>query len=308
MKKKAPKIKKLCTVILEFNNPKMTMETIQSLRKASVPQNIQHKIIVIDNSPVPDGLLEKYLKQYPNIKYLATLQNTGFAQGNNIGIKLGLKAKCDYFLLLNNDVEVDPKFLLNMVKTLKKGADMVVPKIYFAKGYEYHKDKYKKSQLGKVIWYAGGQMDWDNVYSQHIGIDEVDKGQFDKETELEFANFCCLMLKREVFDTIGLLNENYFLYWEDADFSKRAFDAGFKQIYQPQAIIWHKNSGSSGSGSKLHDYYLTRNRLLFGMKYARSRTKIALVKESLIKLFTGREGEKKGIIDYYLRRYGKGNF
>jgi len=302
------KKKKLCTIILEYNNPKMTLETIESLKKARVPENIKHQIIVIDNSPVPDGTLEKSLRKYKNIKLITTLQNTGFAAGNNIGIKEGLSQKCDYFLLLNNDVLVDPKFLSAMIKTIKTKADMVVPKIYFAKGYEFHKDKYKKSQLGKVIWYAGGKMDWDNVYSQHFGINEVDQGQFDQEKELEFANFCCLMVKKEVFELVGLLNEDYFLYWEDADFSKRAFDAGFKQIYQPKAVIWHKNSGSSGSGSKLHYYYVTRNRLLFGMKYARFRTKLALIRESIKKLFTGREGEKKGIIDYCFKRLDKGSF
>jgi len=304
----AKRKKKLCTVILEYQNPKMTMDTIISLKQATVPKNVLHRIIVVDNTPIPDGTLKKALKKFKNIKYVETLQNTGFAKGNNLGIQEGLEKKSDYFLLLNNDVLVDKNFLKFMLKTIQAKADMVVPKIYFAKGYEFHKDRYKKSQLGNVIWYAGGKMDWDNVYSKHIGINEVDKGQFDQEKELEFANFCSLMIKKQVFEKVGLLGEDYFLYWEDADFSKRAYDAGFKQIYQPKAKIWHKNSGSSGSGSKLHDYYLTRNRLIFGLKYARLRTKLALVKESLIKLFIGREGEKKGIIDYYLRRLGKGNF
>jgi len=78
-------------------------------------------------------------------------------------------------------------------------------------------------------------------------------------------------------------------------------------VFVPQSRIWHKSSGSSGSGSKLHDYYLTRNRLMFGFKYARARTKFALLRQSLRQIISGRPGERKGVIDFYLRRLGKGS-
>lgn len=298
-------LKKICTVILEYQNPKLTLATIASLKKAILPEGFTNQIVVVDNSPVPDGFLAKNLKQDKSIKLITTLQNTGFAKGNNLGIKYGLKRGCQYFLLLNNDVLVSRHFLQHL---LAAEADLAVPKIYFAKGYEFHKNQYHPSELGKVIWFAGAKFDWDNIYSKHIGMDEVDKGQFNRAQEIEFANFCCVLIKKEVFKTIGLLDENYFLYWEDGDFSIRAKQAGFKIIYQPKAIIWHKNSGSSGAGSSLHDYYLTRNRLIFGFKYARLRTKFALVRQSFRQLITGRPGEKQGIIDYCLRRFGKGKF
>jgi GT2 family glycosyltransferase len=300
-----PGVKKICTVILEYQNPKLTLATIASLKKAIVPEGFINQIVVVDNSPVPDGFLAKSLNQDKCIKLITTLQNTGFAKGNNLGIKYGLKRGCQYFLLLNNDVLVNRHFLQHLLAT---GADLVVPKIYFAKGYEFHKTRYQPDELGKVLWFAGAVFDWDNVYSKHIGMDEVDTGQFNQEREIEFANFCCVLIKKEVFKTIGLLDEKYFLYWEDGDFSVRAKQAGFNIIYQPKAIIWHKNSGSSAAGSSLHDYYLTRNRLIFGFKYARLQTKFALVRESLRKLIIGRPGEKQGIIDYCLHRFGKGKF
>lgn len=301
------KLKKLCTIILEYNNPQMTLETLRSLKKADLPKGITQQIVVVDNSPVPDGTLEKALKKFKGVNLIITHQNTGFARGNNLGIKQGLKQGCDYFLLLNNDVEVHSQFLRHLIAVAQAGADIVVPKIYFAKGFEYHQDRYQKSQLGKIIWYAGGYFDWNNIYSGHYGMDEVDQGQFDQEKTIDFANFCCVLIKKQVFKTIGLLNEDYFLYWEDGDFSVRAQRAGFKLIYQPKSIIWHKSSGSSASGSQLHDYYLTRNRLIFGFKYASPRTKFALLRESVKKLIVGRPGEKKGILDFYLHRFGKGN-
>ena len=296
---------KLCTVILEYQNPKMTLETIESLEKARLPEGVKQQIVVVDNSPVPDGSLKKALKKFKNIKLITTLQNTGFAGGNNLGIKRGLKWGAEYFLLINNDVVVDRQFLHHL---LAAKADLAVPKIYFAKGYEYHKDRYQADELGKVIWYAGGQFDWKEVFGRHRGVDEVDTGRYDQTKAVDFANFCCVLIKKEVFDQIGLLDLDYFLYWEDADFSHRAQLAGFKQVFVPQSKVWHKSSGSSGSGSQLHDYYITRNRLVFGFKYAVWRTKLALLRQSFRQLLTGRPGERKGVIDFYLHRLGKGSF
>jgi GT2 family glycosyltransferase len=305
MAQKSPKI---CTVIVEYNNPPLTLSTLRSLKQAALPPGYNNLIVLVDNSPVPDPTFIKDLKRFSQLELISTMQNTGFAKGINLGIEAGLKHGCDYFLLLNNDVEVHPSFLGYLFRAAQAGADLVVPKIYFAPGYEYHHDRYKKSQRGKVIWYAGGTIDWDNVYTKHLGIDEVDHGQFKQKKPVEFANFCCILIKREVFETIGLLDEDYFLYWEDADFSYRAQKAGFKIIFEPRSLVWHKNSGSSGSGSQLHDYYLTRNRLLFGYRYASAKTKFALFRESVKKLIIGRPGEKRGILDFYLKRLGKGKF
>lgn len=294
---------KLCTVILEYQNPEMTLETIASLKTALLPRGVANRIVVVDNSPLPDGSLKKALKRQPDIKLITTLKNTGFAGGNNRGIKYGLRHGADYFLLINNDVSVDKDFLRQLFRAK---ADLAVPKIYFAKGYEYHKDRYQPGERGKVLWYAGGGFDWANVFGRHFGVDEVDRGQYDRQKQVDFANFCCVLINKAVFKKIGLLDPAYFLYWEDADFSRRAQIAGFKQLFVPLSRIWHKNSGSSGSGSTLHDYYLTRNRLLFGFRYVPLKIKLALLCQSLKQLISGRPGEKRGVIDFYLHRLGKG--
>src|SRR3989344_2131248 len=136
---------KLCTVILEYQNPKMTLETIESLKQAVLPKNVKQTIVVVDNSPVPDGSLKPALKKYRKIKLIPTYKNTGFAGGNNRGIKYGLRYKADYFLLMNNDVVVDRNFIKHLFSAK---ADLAVPKFYFAKGYEYHQDRYKTKERG----------------------------------------------------------------------------------------------------------------------------------------------------------------
>ena len=96
------------------------------------------------------------------------------------------------------------------------------------------------------------------------------------------------------------------MYLEDVEFCQRAKEAGFKVIYTPKARLWHLNAGSSEVGGPLHDYYLTRNRMLFGMQYAPWWTRFALIRESIKLLFAGRKWQKAGIRDFYLRRFGYG--
>ena len=104
-----------------------------------------------------------------------------------------------------------------------------------------------------------------------------------------------MMVKKEVFGKTGLLDGKYFLYYEDADFCIRTKLKGYKIFYQPKAILWHKNAAATGgSGSALQDYYITRNRLIFGFKYANLKIKLALFKESLRILKNGREWQRRG--------------
>lgn len=151
-------------------------------------------------------------------------------------------------------------------------------------------------------------MDWENVLASHRGVDEVDHGQYDMQMETDFLTGCCILFTREVLGKIGLFDERYFLYYEDNDISKRIKNGGFKVEYVPQSIIWHKNAGSTGgSGSQLQDYFITRNRMLFGITYASTRAKIALLKQGCMYLFIGRKNQKKGIIDFFRGKWGKGS-
>jgi GT2 family glycosyltransferase len=266
-------------------------------------------VVLVDNFPQdPIKLDEKKYKEL-NLKIIYNKVNLGFSGGNNVGIKYSLENGADYILILNNDTYVDKNFIEELLESFSNElVGVVVPKIYFAKGFEFH-DRYKKEDLGKVIWYAGGGIDWKNVLGFHRGVDEVDKGQYDLTEETELASGCCLMLKKEILEKVKGYNEDYFLYYEDADLSMRIKKLGSKIIYNPNAIIWHKNAQSSGgSGSNLQDYYISRNRMLFGLKYASLRAKIALIRESLRILVGGRKWQKIGIKDYYFNKLGKGSY
>ena len=118
-----------------------------------------------------------------------------------------------------------------------------------------------------------------------------------------------MLVSKNVFKNVGFFDERFFLYYEDTDFTMRIKKSGFKLMYAPKALLWHKNAGSSGGvGSTLQDYFISRNRLLFGMKYAPVRAKIALLRESIRILLYGRKWQRAGVRDYYLYRFGKGRY
>jgi GT2 family glycosyltransferase len=234
----------------------------------------------------------------------------GFAGGNNVGIKYALENKADYILVLNNDTTVDKNLLVRLVEVAKKKKrfGILSPKIYFAKGFEFYKERYKKSELGKVIWSAGGIIDWKNVYVNNRGIDEVDVGQYDKVEKIEFATGAAMFLEAKVLKKVGLFDKKYFLYLEDADLSQRMLRCGFEIYYVPKAIVYHKVGKTAGIGSNLADYFLTRNRLLFTIKYAPLRSKIAVFMESIRFCFNGRRWQRLGVRDFYLGKFGKGSY
>ena len=265
-------------------------------------------VVVVDNASVDKFVANKKYKNF-DLEILRSEENLGFTGGQNLGIKHALKEGADYIVILNNDVIVDEGLIGQLLTAFKQDVGIVAPKIYFAKGYEFHKDRYKDNEKGRVIWYAGGVIDWKNVLGKHRGVDEVDLGQFEEVYEPDTATGCCMMVRKEVFEKTGFLDDKYFLYYEDADFSLRVKRNGFKIVYQPKAMLWHKNAASAGgSGSPLQDYYITRNRLVFGYKYASLRIKIALFREGLRLMFLGRKWQKKGVFDYFTKNLGKGSY
>lgn len=290
----------LAVVVLSFNGRDSTLECIKSLKIAK-KDNINLRIIVVDNASADDSL--NALQKIKDIDLVVNYKNLGFSGGMNRGIEYALKHNATHIMLLNNDTVIDKDLLINIVRT-SVNADIISPKIYFSAGHEFHKERYQKTDLGKVIWYSGGSIDWKNILGVHAGVDEVDTGQFDKPMEITFATGCCILIKRQVFKKIGLLDEKYFLYLEDMDFCYRAQKAGFKILFDPQSILWHKNaSAAGGSGSVLQEYYFTRNRLLFAFKHASIKMKAAVLRQAFRNI--ANPIRRQALLDFLTFHYGK---
>jgi GT2 family glycosyltransferase len=209
--------------------------------------------------------------------------NRGYAHGVNLGLKEAVNKGYELFCVVNNDVIFKENFVASVRNSLDKNPGSIIGgKIYYAPGYEYHQKKYNKEDLGNVLWYAGGKIDWDHMMPTHRGVDEVDDNRYGKLEQTEFVTGCLTLFDKKVFDKLGFWDESYFLYYEDADFSIKALKKGVDLIYDPSIVIWHKVSQSTdGSGSLIHQKYQNRNRVKLGLKYAPLRTKLHLIKNFL---------------------------
>jgi GT2 family glycosyltransferase len=212
----------------------------------------------VDNAS-SDGTVETVKEKFPSVKIISNPKNLRFAGGNNVGIEYALQNKSDFVLLLNNDTEVDPNFLSELVRFAENDSriGIVGPKIF------YYYDQ-------KRIWFAGGRVDYWKGWISHIGIREIDHGQYDTAREVDYITGCCMLVKREVVEKIGKLDESYFIYGEDTDWCLRASRADYKLAYVPSSVIWHKVSASSGGNlSWFKNWNKLKSQLRLMARYAK---------------------------------------
>lgn len=260
----------LITVV--YKNYSMLEEYFHTL-KSQTDTNFHLFIIDLSDNPVSINV--------PN--YLTSVSiyydtNKGYAYGVNRGIDEAIKAGYSQFIITNNDVEYTEKCLAETKLALKKYPNTIIGgKIYYAKGYEYH--KYDKKDLGNVLWYAGGIIDYDHATTNHRGIDEIDRGEFEIPCKTDFVSGCFMAFSKSVFDKVGYFDKNYFMYFEDSDYAIRAKQQSIECMYIPNIVIYHKESQSSGGSksSKLRENLMTKNRVLFALKYMPLKTKLYIL-------------------------------
>ena len=295
--------KKVFVIIVNWNGKQDTESCLNSLERIE-KTNVDFHCIVVDNGSRDDSVVS-IRKKYPWAIVLPTGENLGFTGGNNVGIIYALEHETEYIWLLNNDTIVDRYVLKNLIPFKDPHVGICGSKIYFAPKHEFHLERYRTDERGRVFWYAGGHIDWANMYASHRGVDEVDHGQFDTEEETPFVTGCSMMIRARVFDRIGLLDDRYYLYLEELDFCLRAKKVGFTLRYVPSSVLWHVNAGSSARpGNLLQQYYITRNRLLIGQLYASKRTQLALFRESIRFIFSGTKIQRKAVLDAWSNRFG----
>ena len=237
-------------ILVNYNGYQDTIECIKSLNKMDYAE---YKVIVVDNCSTDNSfeVLQENKNEY-NFELLKADENKGFSAGNNVGIKYALSQDCDYILLLNNDTVVETDFLTKLLEGFKYSdkCGATISKILF----------YSKPD---TLWYAGGSLNSRTARTEHWGYNTKDMPDNNRMTKVSFATGCCLCMARETVEKIGLLDEDYFLYDEDAEYSYRIQKYGYDIIYVPQAIIYHKVSASTGAGSPMSQYYMVRNKYYF---------------------------------------------
>jgi GT2 family glycosyltransferase len=239
-------MKKVSIITVNFNQPKVTEELLQSIQITTGAI----EIIVIDNGSRAD-IPTTWQSKYPSVKFIRSEKNLGFAGGNNLGIKA---ATGDYLFLVNNDTEFTPDLVEKLVEVMdaNPAIGMISPKI------NYYSDK-------GIIQYAGyTQMNYYTCRNVCIGLHEKDTGQYDHISALTaYCHGAAMMVRKEAIEKAGLMNENFFLYYEEMDWAEHIKRAGYQAWVCTDALIYHKESISVGKKSKLKEYFMNRNRILF---------------------------------------------
>ncbi|PZP50469.1 MAG: hypothetical protein DI598_05485 [Pseudopedobacter saltans] len=245
---------KVAIIILNWNSSEVTIECLESLSKISYHE---FKIFLVDNASKDSEyeLIKTYCQDKKDIHLISLAHNYGFAEGNNIGMRIAAEQySSDYFLLLNNDTLVDEKFLTNLVDaTLQdKNIGIAVPKIFF----------YQPSDR---LYYAGGYINRLSGMGEHIGWQQKDSVKYNKKQYVGFANGCCMLITSKLYNSIGNLNRSFFSNIEDVEYSYRCKSANFGIIYVPKSIVVHKEGYASkrNKGQWFRIYLSTRNLILF---------------------------------------------
>lgn len=206
----------------------------------------ENEVVVED-----DEQFESTLSSSNNVLHLIKNdENLGFAGGNNVGIKFALEhMEPEYVLLLNNDTVVDAEFLNELVNTGESD-----DKIGFigAKTYFYSEENLLQAAGGGIVDYKHGVVN-------EVGSNTLDNGEFDGSVDLDYVGGACLLCKRRVMEDIGLLDSDFFMYWEDVNWCLRGQKKGYTSAYSYKSMIWHKYGASSENIFKI--YYLNRNRI-----------------------------------------------
>jgi GT2 family glycosyltransferase len=279
-------------ITVNYNQALVTSEFLNSFKKVTYPT---YEIILVDNCS-PSREIDSIAAGYPDITYVKSKSNLGFAGGNNLGVK---HASGEFVLFINNDTEVEPGFLQPLVSKLQESDQigMVSPKIRFF----YNPD---------TIQYAGSTaLNRITMRNQLNGWNQKDNGQFDTATVTQFGHGAAMMVPSRVIQQVGMMADIYFLYYEEIDWCTRIKAAGYTIWYEPQSLVLHKESVSTGRMSPLKVYYITRNRILYTQRNTRGIVlvfsiiyllMVAAPKNTLQYIFSGNFHLLKPYISAYL--------
>jgi len=247
-------MKSIDIIIVHYGDVEDTKACVLSVEKYSTT----YRTLYISNND-PEVLLDTAIAQTKKRVIISASQNNGFAAGVNIGVKKSLQNRADYIVLLNNDTKVQHDFIKPLYRFLESTpeAGIAGPVISFM-------------SKNKALYDYGGKIDMLSGKTTH---DNRTSRKIHEPHVVDYVSGCCMMIKKEIFDEIGIFDERFFLYYEDVDFCLRAKKAGYKCFVVTESLIFHRLSKTVGKSSKIALYYQIKSALLFGNRYATNKVK-----------------------------------
>jgi GT2 family glycosyltransferase len=248
-------------VLVNWNKPLMTLDCIKSIKK-SIYTN--YKILVVENGSNDNSV--ELLNNNNDFHLIISNKNLGYTGGNNIAIKYCLEHNTNYIFLLNNDTILSPDAIGILLNSAKKDnrIGIIQPKIFF----------YPETDK---LWCGPTSFNKLLITSRLLGNGKFDSIKYNQTQELPFSVGCATFIKTEVFNSIGLLDDDFFAVCEDVDFGIRAIKANYKIIYEPKSIIYHLESVSAGGINNYYYVFLqTRSQILLINKHAFNKLHLVL--------------------------------
>lgn len=231
---------KVFAVVLNYNGRHCLFEAIASLFQSDYPA---FQVVLVDNGST-DGSFEMVKKSFSRVVCIKNENNLGYAAGNNVGIEYALERGAKYVWLLNNDTKVEKRAMSELVRLMEgdEAIGIASPLIF-------------SGDSGK-IWFSGGKISWWRMKTAHIRKN-ISRDYFGSD----YLTGCAMMVRAKAFRDAGLLDEKYFLYLEDADFSRKVREAGYKLAVSSASRIKHFEKSESKPDLKI--YWLVLSGLIF---------------------------------------------
>jgi len=250
----APSRPRVLGIVLNYNGRELTLQSVASLLAMDYPAC---ELVVVDNGST-DGSHEAVGERFPTVRRLRTAENLGISGGLNLGLRLGLAEGFDYLMTMNNDIEVAPEMLGEMVRVAETDSriGVVGPKCYY-----YYGDRNR-------LWSTGGVLRYRESVTGERGLGELDRGQYDRDERVDYVNGVAMLIRRRTLEAVGMWDEVYRVGVEDADFCARAKLAGFECWYAHRARLWHMISPTVGGYVAGRTYRTGRSTAIFVRKFA----------------------------------------
>lgn len=242
----ATRLPRVGVVVLNWRRPRDILDCLASVTAQEYAPDLI-EVVVVDNGSA-NGSVAEIRERFPAVTVIENGRNLGFAAGCNRGIAALLERGAEYVFLLNDDATCEPALLGRLVAEAETDTSigMLGPTVYYADG------------SGAEIWSAGGMVDRLGHTSHMQATDGATTVR-----DVDYVTGCAILIRRSVIETVGMLDERFFAYWEEVEWCARARAAGYRVVQVPAARVWHGIQQEDRETSRFYQYLMTRNRLLF---------------------------------------------
>jgi GT2 family glycosyltransferase len=243
---------RVTAIVINWNLKETTAMCLRSLDRIGSSGHI----IVVDNGS-QDGSLDYLRDRFPGVEFISLPENVGFAAACNCAIQRALqRSACQSILLVNNDAILAPDALSKLMEAAESNPETGIlgPKVYY-------RDEPER------IWYAGARMRRGVLAAADTGRGQVDRGQFDQPSMVDYVFGTVMLIQRKVFESVGLFDERFFLYLEDLDLCLRAKKKGFSLLFVPEACVWHIGSASTAQHQEIRKFHYVKSTIIFLKKH-----------------------------------------